>query len=143
MKKYLSVFSLILGCAHGSVAVADDQSAQQTPVVDQAQVDQSLRDLNDRLTKSRAVPNFENGKPAGYKMVQPQPGSEYEKLELKNGDVIQDVNGQKVNDPQKAFQMMSNLKTTNQLKVVRDGNEQTADQNTNREPAENQDNPSQ
>lgn len=141
--KWLYIFALVLYGVHGGVVLADDENAQQNSAIEQTQVDQSLRDLNDRLTKARAVPNFENGKPAGYKIVQPESGGMDEKLELKNGDVIQGVNGQKADDPKKAFEMMSSLRTTNQLKIVRDGNDQTVDQNGNHESNEGQDNPTQ
>jgi general secretion pathway protein C len=91
------------------------------------EVDKTLSDLNNVLTQARAVPNFENGAPAGYKLFQIVPGSIYDKLGLQNGDVIAGLNGNAINDPGKAFEMLSELKTQNhlELQVKKDGRTQT------------------
>ncbi|MFL5812372.1 MAG: type II secretion system protein GspC [Bdellovibrionia bacterium] len=74
------------------------------------EVDKALSDFNNILTQARAVPNFENGVPAGYKLFQIVPGSIYDKLGLKNGDTIVGVDGQPINDPAKAFELLGKLK---------------------------------
>ena len=95
--------------------------------VSRAEVDKALSDMNNILTQARAVPNFENGVAAGYKLFQIVPGSIYDKLGLQNGDVITDFNGQAINDPGKAFQMVEELKKSNhlELKVKKDGRQAT------------------
>lgn len=95
--------------------------------VSRSEVDRALSDLNNILTQARAVPNFENGLPAGYKLFQIVPGSIYDKLGLKNGDVIAGIDGQTINDPGKAFEALSRLKETNHLDLMikRDGRQQT------------------
>ncbi len=95
--------------------------------VSRAEVDKTLADLNNVLTQARAVPNFENGVPSGYKLFQIVPGSIYDKLGLQNGDVIAGLNGQVINDPGKAFELLSELKTSNhlELQVKKDGKVQT------------------
>jgi general secretion pathway protein C len=99
------------------------QTAPNNFSVSRVEVDKTLSDLNNVLTQARAVPNFENGQPAGYKLFQIVPGSIYDKLGLQNGDVIAGLNGAPVNDPGKAFEMLSELKTANHLdlQVKRDG----------------------
>lgn len=91
--------------------------------ISRSEVDRALADLNNILTQARAVPNFENGLPSGYKLFQIVPGSIYDKLGLKNGDVIAGLDGQPINDPGKAFEMLSRLKETPHLEiqVKRDG----------------------
>ena len=91
--------------------------------VNRSEVDRALADLNNILTQARAVPNFENGLPAGYKLFQIVPGSIYDKLGLRNGDVIAGMDGQPVNDPGKAFEALGRLKETNHLELTikRDG----------------------
>ena len=91
--------------------------------VARTEVDKALSDLNNILTQARAVPNFENGSAAGYKLFQIVPGSIYDKLGLQNGDVITGFNGQAISDPGKAFEELSNLKTSNhlELQVKKDG----------------------
>ena len=95
--------------------------------IDRKEVDRTLSDLNNVLTQARAVPNFENGAPAGYKLFQIVPGSIYDKLGLQNGDVISGLNGTPINDPGKAFEMLSELKTAShlELQVKKDGRLQT------------------
>ncbi len=94
--------------------------------INRAEVDKTLSDLNNVLTQARAVPNFENGVPNGYKLFQIVPGSIYEKLGLQNGDVITGLNGQTINDPGKAFELLTELKTANhlELQVKKDGKTQ-------------------
>jgi len=91
--------------------------------INRGEVDKTLADLNNVLTQARAVPNFENGQPNGYKLFQIVPGSIYDKLGLQNGDVIAGLNGQPINDPGKAFEMLSELKTSShlELQLKRDG----------------------
>jgi len=91
--------------------------------VSRAAVDKSLANLNQVLTQARAVPNFENGMPAGYKLFQIVPGSIYEQLGLQNGDTLMGINGESINDPGKAFELLNQLKTASnlELSVKRDG----------------------
>ena len=95
--------------------------------INKSEVDKALADMNNILTQARAVPNFENGAPAGYKLFQIVPGSIYDKLGLQNGDVIAGLNGQPIADPGKAFEMLSELKTSNhmELQVKKDGKQLT------------------
>jgi general secretion pathway protein C len=69
------------------------------------------------------MPNSENGLPAGYKLTQIIPGSLYDKLGLQDGDIITGLNGQTINDPGKAFEMLNELKTSNhlELQIKKDG----------------------
>lgn len=94
--------------------------------VSRTEVDRALSDLNQVLTQARAVPNFENGQPAGYKLFQIVPGSIYDKLGLQNGDIIMGFDGENVNDPGKAFEKLGNLKNTSRLElsIKRDGRTQ-------------------
>jgi general secretion pathway protein C len=95
--------------------------------IDRKEVDKALSDLNNILTQARAVPNFENGVAAGYKLFQIVPHSIYDQLGLKNGDVIAGIDGQPVTDPGKAFELLNSLKTRAnlELQVKRDGKLQT------------------
>jgi general secretion pathway protein C len=91
--------------------------------VSRSEVDKALADFNNILTQARAVPNIENGVASGYKLFQIVPGSIYDKLGLQNGDVVSGLNGNPINDPAKAFEMLSELKTSShmELQVRKDG----------------------
>ncbi|HRK02027.1 MAG TPA: type II secretion system protein GspC [Oligoflexia bacterium] len=86
--------------------------------IDRTVVDKALTNINEILTQARAIPNFENGIPNGYKLIQIVPGSIYEKLGLKNGDVITRINGEPITDPAKPIQMFSELRSMNRLELT-------------------------
>lgn len=92
-----------------------EQVAANQFVISHTEVDKALADLNNILTQARAVPNFENGQPAGYKLFQIVPGSIYQKLGIQDGDVIVGFDGQNANDPAAAFEKLSNLKNASHM----------------------------
>jgi general secretion pathway protein C len=84
--------------------------------LERSEVDGLKNNLNQILTQARAVPVFENGAPAGFKLFQIVPGSIFEKLGLHNEDVLVGVNGEPV-DAAKAFNMLSQLSEINYLEL--------------------------
>jgi len=110
---------------------AIEQVAPNQFNIPRAELDKYLSNINDVLTQARAIPHFENGQPAGYKLIQIVQGSVYEKLGLKNGDVLCGVNGENINDPARAFELMNQLKTASALElcVKRDGRTNTQSYN--------------
>lgn len=62
----------------------------------------------------------------GFRFTNIQPGSIYEKLGFKVGDMIRSANNEPINSPTKAMEMYNLLKTSNnvQLGVERDGREE-------------------
>lgn len=84
--------------------------------IERTEVDSALANINQVLTQARAIPNFENGVANGFRLMQIVPGSIYEKLGLKNDDVITGVNGEPI-DAAKAFAMLQELKSTNYLEL--------------------------
>jgi general secretion pathway protein C len=95
--------------------------------VARAAVDQALSDLPKVLTQARAVPNIENGVANGYKLFQIVPGSIYQTIGLQNGDTLMALDGNPMNDPGKAFELLNQLKTQSrmELTVKRNGKVQT------------------
>lgn len=90
------------------------------------ELDRAFSDLNTILTQARAVPHYENGVPAGYKLFQVMPDGFFGKLGLKDQDVLCGIDGQPVNDPAKALELLGQLKTANhvELCVKREGRTQ-------------------
>jgi type II secretory pathway component PulC len=72
-------------------------------LVERQELNKSLADISSLLTQARAVPHFEGGKIAGFKLLEIQPGSLYEKLGAQNGDIIKSVNGVEIKDPATAM----------------------------------------
>lgn len=91
------------------------------------ELDRAFSDLNTVLQQARAVPHYENGVPAGYKLFQVVPDGLFAKLGLKDQDIICGIDGQPVNDPAKALELLNQMRTANHvdLCVKRDGKTQT------------------
>ncbi len=78
--------------------------------IDRKEIDNAMVNLNTILTDARCVPEIKAGRPAGYRCFQITPGSIYDKLGLRENDVICGMNGQDINDPSKAFAILGTLK---------------------------------
>jgi len=96
-------------------------------MVDQKEIAASTENMSQILTQARALPYIEQGKTIGFKISEIVPGSIYEKIGLLNGDVIQKVNSQDVDDPGKFFQLYQGLKEEKNVSIdlLRAGQRQT------------------
>ena len=96
-------------------------------MVDQREVTASTENMSQLLTQARALPYMEQGKTVGFRISEIIPGSLYEKIGLQNGDVIQKINSQDVDDPAKFFQMYQSLKEERSISIdlMRGGQRQT------------------
>jgi general secretion pathway protein C len=110
----------------GSAAVPVPGSPVRT-VLDRREVEQAMGDLPKLLSQARAVPYLVNGAMNGFRLDFIAPSSFYEKIGLKYGDVLQQVNGVDIRDPGTMltlFQQLRNEKTV-KLDVLRN-NQRTA-----------------
>jgi len=96
-------------------------------MVDQKEVQANTENMGQILTQARALPYLEQGKTVGFRISEIVPGSIYEKIGIVNGDVIQRVNSQDVDDPAKFFQVYQGLKNERNITVdlLRGGQRQT------------------
>lgn len=96
-------------------------------MVDQREVTASTENINQLLTQARALPYMEQGKTVGFRISEIVPGSLYEKIGLQNGDVIQKINSQDVDDPAKFFQMYQSLREERNITIdlIRGGQRQS------------------
>jgi general secretion pathway protein C len=96
-------------------------------MVDQREIASSTENLSQVLTQARALPYMEQGKTTGFRISEIMPGSIYEKIGLLNGDVVQRVNSQDVDEPGKFFQMYQGLKDEKHVSIdlLRNGQRQT------------------
>jgi general secretion pathway protein C len=110
----------------GSAVVPVPGSPART-VLDRRDVEQAMGDLPKLLSQARAVPYLVNGAMNGFRLDFIAPSSFYEKIGLKYGDVLQQVNGVDIRDPGTMltlFQQLRNEKTV-KLDVLRN-NQRTA-----------------
>ena len=97
-------------------------------VVDQAEIDNALANLDRLFTEVRAVPNFVGGKPSGLKLLYMTPTSLFGKLGMQKGDVIERINGVEI-DIKKGLEIFNQLKGEKKITidVERNGQKQTLD----------------
>lgn len=100
---------------NGSVGVKKVSDGRY--LVDQREMLASTENMSQILTQARALPYLENGKTVGFRISEITPGSIYEKIGLKNGDVIQKVNSQEVDDPAKFFQLYQGLRNERNIAI--------------------------
>lgn len=108
-------------------AVAPVPGSPVRTVLDRRDVEQAMGDLPKLLSQARAVPYLVNGAMNGFRLDFIAPSSFYEKIGLKYGDVLQQVNGVDIRDPGTMltlFQQLRNEKTV-KLDVLRN-NQRTA-----------------
>jgi general secretion pathway protein C len=111
----------------GHTGVGVKRLSDSKYMVDQREMLASTENMSQILTQARALPYMEQGKTVGFRISEITPGSIYEKIGLKNGDVIQKVNSQEVDDPAKFFQLYQGLRTERFIAIdlIRGGARQT------------------
>lgn len=86
-------------------------SGQTHWALDRQEVDEALQNLPQLLTQARVIPHISSdGQNQGFRIVSIKPGSFYQKIGLKNGDVIQQINGIEVKDPQTFMSVFNQLR---------------------------------
>ena len=86
-------------------------------VVDRAEVDKQMENLNQLFTQIRAVPHFQDGKAAGFRLFAIRQDSVFEKIGLKNGDVVTRINGNDLTDPARAMSLIQELRSEGRISV--------------------------
>lgn len=87
-------------------------------IVDEAELDKALENLPLLLTQARAVPYFSDGQAVGLRLFAIKSGSLYEKIGLRNGDVLKSVNGNSMADLSQAMQLFEKLKTERSISLT-------------------------
>ncbi len=95
--------------------------------VPRAAVDHSLSNLSSLFTQIRAMPNIQNGRTNGFALSEIVPGSVFDDMGLRDGDVLTSIDGQRANDPARAIQLLNGLRnqTSIQVQVLRNGSPMT------------------
>lgn len=70
------------------------------------------------LTQARAVPYFQDGKAIGFRLFAIKSGSLYERIGLRNGDVIKSVDGVSMADPSQVLKLFEALKEARSIEVL-------------------------
>jgi general secretion pathway protein C len=94
-----------------------EQRGDNDFVVDRSEVDKAMSNLNELFTQIRAVPHFQDGKANGFRLFAIRQGSVFEKLGLKNGDIITRINGNELTDPARAMSLIQELRGEGRISV--------------------------
>ncbi|MCC6543223.1 MAG: hypothetical protein IT392_01820 [Nitrospirae bacterium] len=100
---------------------------QGTMYIDRETVTAATEDMNKLLTQARLVPNFTGGEADGFRIFSIVPSSIFDKVGLRNGDILFGINGTEIKDPEKAFQVYQMLKDNDRfvIDLVRAGQKMT------------------
>ncbi len=85
--------------------------------LDEATVSQLTGNINQYMTNVRLIPYFEGNRSAGYRVAAVRPGSAFEQLGFRGGDVIQQVNNVELSTPDKVYTIFQNLKDEKRVTV--------------------------
>lgn len=93
-----------------------EQSGEGKFVIDRAEIDAAIANLDKLYTQIRAVPHFKEGKPDGLKLLSVKKDSVFAKLGLKRGDILQRINGMEL-DIKKGLEIFNQLKTETNIAI--------------------------
>ena len=79
-------------------------------VIPSEEIDKAMGNLESLAKDARVVPHYQNGQVVGFKVFRIKAGSVYSKLGLKNGDILERVNGEELNSPEKALALYQTLR---------------------------------
>lgn len=107
-----------LGAAPGGPSGEGIERVSDTEfAIDRTEVDSALENMNQLFTQIRAVPHFEGGQSVGFRLFAIRQDSLFDKIGLKNGDIITKINGQEMTDPARAIALFQDLRSERQISV--------------------------
>jgi hypothetical protein len=115
--------------ADAGFGVKVEQVSDTQWILDRASLPANTRDLKRILLQARIVPSVKQGRTVGFRITGISRGSIYEKIGLRNGDVLRRVNMQKLDDPAKLFKLYQEMKNKRHISILlsRNGQNQTFD----------------
>jgi general secretion pathway protein C len=95
--------------------------------ISREELESAKDNMSQLMTQVRVTPNFTEGKPDGFKLLSIKRGSLFDRLGLRNGDVVRQINGVPLDNPQKALEFYGELEGGRSITVgiLRGGREQT------------------
>lgn len=95
--------------------------------ISREEMESAKANMSQLMTQVRIAPNFTEGKPDGFKLLSVKRGSLFDRLGLRNGDVVRQINGVPLDSPEKALEIYGQLESGQSVSVtiLRRGREQT------------------
>ena len=102
-------------------------SRATTITVNRKDIEESLSDINQILSQVRIRPHSKDGTSDGLAISRIKRGSIFSKLGLRNGDIIQEIDGRGLSNPEDVFKLYENLKSGSgtSLQISRRGRPRT------------------
>ncbi len=99
------------------------RTAKNSYTVDQRKVQEAIANPQQLMTDARLQPRFIKGKQEGFVLREVKRGGIYDRLGLRNGDVLLRINEYNINEPEAALQAFTALRGVDniQLDVLRRG----------------------
>lgn len=85
--------------------------------LDRREVDQAMNNLPKLMSQARAVPYLVNGAMSGFRLDYIAPASFYERIGLRYGDVLKQVNGVEIKDPSTMLSLFQQLRNEQSVKL--------------------------
>lgn len=108
----------------GGGSASDSDSSGVIFTVDENELDAALDNLPLLLTQARAVPYFKEGRSVGLRLFAIKRGSLFEKIGLKNGDILKSINGNDMGDLTQAVKLFEKLKEERDITLTLERNRQ-------------------
>jgi general secretion pathway protein C len=87
------------------------RTGEDAYLVDRRELAGAVDNLSGLLTQLRSVAEVRDGRPAGFRLFQIREGSLFQRLGLRDGDVVQRVNGRPIEDPAALLGFLNRLQT--------------------------------
>ena len=102
-------------------------SKADTIMVSRSTVQESMKNVHSLLSQVRIRPYFRDGKADGLSVTNIKSGSFFAKLGLKNGDVVQGIDGNIIKSPEDVLEMYKKFKLGSQvaLQIMRNDEQKT------------------
>jgi general secretion pathway protein C len=96
-------------------------------VVNRKDLQKSLKNMNELLTQVRIRPHFKDGRADGLSITRIRRGSIFAKLGLRNGDIVQGINGRSITSPDDVLALYEQLNsgTPMSLEITRRNQQRT------------------
>ena len=85
--------------------------SERTINVKRSEVDESLKDINKILTQARIRPHFKDGQADGLTITGIKAGSVFRRLGLRNGDILNGINGSPIESPDDILSVYDDIKS--------------------------------
>lgn len=91
---------------------------ESTIAVKRSDIRRSLRNINKLLSQIRVQPHLRGGRSDGLSVGQIKPGSIFEKMGLRNGDIVKGIDGRPIKKPDDIISLYEKLKSGSRSSVA-------------------------